>query len=870
MQFPPDSEQDPQDAAPQPPRTPTRRSARYSPSLPNIYFPMRYAPRFFDSDEDIVAFTAQRPHLGSLDLASPLLRAMPRVVRTSLDSAPITPPLTPESAANSDASSVKSHLDLYKFPPLHVQQSLEAPASPSHPPEIIHPEFTSLQSRWSHRPAVIRTHSISFLSKAASRHEPDLSSLQSLLAFPAAGDSESSPVPCGRFLLVTGVPNTADSQELREAFSPCGDTRGIFRYQEECGAAILVFYNARQCADSVRLVHNKKLFPDNVTLSARCINAAELRKALPGADFVAESEAELRVSTQGHVDVGALHNIFTSFGELQSFIAVDPTEKSPAEFRVEYYDCRDSFNAFSQLNNRTILNTRLGVEFVDQQAHAIAMDKVRSASQPLAPIGSSPSRQTGDHGHRRITGGAHSGNSPHGRHSQSRASGGNGLHHANSEQNLNTRVRGNGRQNGHDCSRRGHGPVGSQGVRRQASTLDMHGAGGRAQRIPENDGEPTTETRKPGVPSPCEGRLVQPGDAPAAPGAFVVSTASHAAAPYTSASPTSPDHASSFAQSIPQYEFDAAVPLQRKLSWDEEINYLHQMQAYGALPPHAMAAQVDQMLRHQAVFVPGPNMPQPHGGVIPTMAHPPRLPLIDTSIETYYSASSTAACTPTSITPLTSMTDGTPPRSPSIFTPTEYTSSAANTAASNERNILDLGKVERGEDTRTTVMIKNIPNKMTDKNLIDFINDVCFRRIDFLYLRMDFMNNCNVGYAFVNFMSVHDLLDFAKAKLGVKWNMCSSQKVLQMTYANYQGKEALVEKFKNSCIMDERESWRPKIFYSSGPKQGMPEPFPAPTHMKRKERSQANARERVLFAHQPRHQRGQLTAAQRSPVYGHA
>lgn len=88
--------------------------------------------------------------------------------------------------------------------------------------------------------------------------------------------------------------------------------------------------------------------------------------------------------------------------------------------------------------------------------------------------------------------------------------------------------------------------------------------------------------------------------------------------------------------------------------------------------------------------------------------------------------------------------------------------------------------------------------------------------------------------------------------------MFSSEKVLQMSYANYQyvddysmsmelasygffrGKEALVEKFKNSCIMDEREEWRPKIFYSNGPEQGLPEPFPAPTHLRRKERSSHN------------------------------
>ncbi|KAG6842182.1 hypothetical protein C0991_001675 [Blastosporella zonata] len=160
---------------------------------------------------------------------------------------------------------------------------------------------------------------------------------------------------------------------------------------------------------------------------------------------------------------------------------------------------------------------------------------------------------------------------------------------------------------------------------------------------------------------------------------------------------------------------------------------------------------------------------------------------------------------------------------------------------STEHNQLDLSRIEDGQDTRTTVMIKNIPNKMSDKDLVAFIAKVCPRRIDFVYLRMDFQNGCNVGYAFVNFITVQDLLCFAKKKLGEKWNMFSSEKVLQMSYATYQGKEALVEKFKNSCIMDEREAWRPKIFYSDpGPEQGLPELFPAPTHIRRKERSAYN------------------------------
>ncbi|KAH8119406.1 RNA recognition motif 2-domain-containing protein [Phellopilus nigrolimitatus] len=151
-------------------------------------------------------------------------------------------------------------------------------------------------------------------------------------------------------------------------------------------------------------------------------------------------------------------------------------------------------------------------------------------------------------------------------------------------------------------------------------------------------------------------------------------------------------------------------------------------------------------------------------------------------------------------------------------------------------------------------MIKNIPNKLSDRDLVEFIGKVCPCKIDFLYLRMDFQNGCNVGYAFVNFIHVQDLLHFARTKLGVKWNMFSSEKVLQMSYANYQGKEALVEKFKNSCVMDEREAWRPKIFYSKGPQQGLPEPFPAPTHFRRKERSAQNRG--ALFVPSPPHGHG--------------
>lgn len=223
-------------------------------------------------------------------------------------------------------------------------------------------------------------------------------------------------------------------------------------------------------------------------------------------------------------------------------------------------------------------------------------------------------------------------------------------------------------------------------------------------------------------------------------------------------------------------------------------------------PIQSLVAEQWPMYPHPSVFYPGPSPPGAHYSYMQQQSAPTPVPL--------YASTTSHASVPTLTT------------APRAFP---------------ENNQLDIEKIEQGADMRTTVMIKNIPNKMTDKELLEFINNVCPRRIDFLYLRMDFKNGCNVGYAFVNFIGVQDLLVFAKTKLNEKWNMYSSEKILQMSYANYQGKEALVEKFKNSCIMDEREEWRPKIFYSEpGPNQGLPEEFPKPTHIRRKERSSFN------------------------------
>lgn len=112
---------------------------------------------------------------------------------------------------------------------------------------------------------------------------------------------------------------------------------------------------------------------------------------------------------------------------------------------------------------------------------------------------------------------------------------------------------------------------------------------------------------------------------------------------------------------------------------------------------------------------------------------------------------------------------------------------------------------------------------------------------------MDFKNKCNVGYAFINFLSPLAIVTFAQARVGTTWNIFASEKVCDVSYANIQGKAALVEKFRNSCVMDEQEAFRPHIYHSHGPMKGEQEPFPAPNNLTRKARSTQAAQQIGLF-----------------------
>ncbi|GER55339.1 RNA-binding protein [Striga asiatica] len=152
---------------------------------------------------------------------------------------------------------------------------------------------------------------------------------------------------------------------------------------------------------------------------------------------------------------------------------------------------------------------------------------------------------------------------------------------------------------------------------------------------------------------------------------------------------------------------------------------------------------------------------------------------------------------------------------------------------------LDIDRIARGEDKRTTLMLKNIPNKYTSKMLLAAIDERHRGTYDFIYLPIDFkasllrllkqrrnINKCNVGYAFINMTDPSLIVPFYQTFNGKKWEKFNSEKVASLAYARIQGKNALVAHFQNSSLMNEDKRCRPILFHTDGPNAGDQVPFP--------------------------------------------
>ncbi|KAF2714828.1 hypothetical protein K504DRAFT_445767 [Pleomassaria siparia CBS 279.74] len=132
-----------------------------------------------------------------------------------------------------------------------------------------------------------------------------------------------------------------------------------------------------------------------------------------------------------------------------------------------------------------------------------------------------------------------------------------------------------------------------------------------------------------------------------------------------------------------------------------------------------------------------------------------------------------------------------------------------------QHNKVQRERIERGTDVRTTVMLRNIPNKLDWMSLKALLDKECFGCYDFVYLRIDFKSACNVGYAFINFTDMRGMLQLVNELEHRTWHGYRSAKSAEVSYATIQGKEALVQKFRNSSVMQETPFCRPRLFMST-------------------------------------------------------
>ncbi|KAM3240198.1 hypothetical protein ACQJBY_053719 [Aegilops geniculata] len=134
----------------------------------------------------------------------------------------------------------------------------------------------------------------------------------------------------------------------------------------------------------------------------------------------------------------------------------------------------------------------------------------------------------------------------------------------------------------------------------------------------------------------------------------------------------------------------------------------------------------------------------------------------------------------------------------------------------------------------TTVMIRNIPNRLKPAEMMQLLDDHCARAnreekrgdvpaaYDFLYLPMDFSLCCNLGYAFVNLTSAQAARGLHAALHGARWTVFGTNKVIDICAARIQGKRALVKHFSNSTFPCASDDFLPAVF--SPPRDGAADP----------------------------------------------
>ena len=108
-------------------------------------------------------------------------------------------------------------------------------------------------------------------------------------------------------------------------------------------------------------------------------------------------------------------------------------------------------------------------------------------------------------------------------------------------------------------------------------------------------------------------------------------------------------------------------------------------------------------------------------------------------------------------------------------------------------NDIDLMKILTQEDQRTTLMIKNVPNKFTKEHFLSIFNKRFEGKFNLFLLPTDVKEKKNYGYAFINFISSFYILNFYNTFHGKRWENTNSIKVCEIVYSKIQGVPRMIK-----------------------------------------------------------------------------
>ena len=119
---------------------------------------------------------------------------------------------------------------------------------------------------------------------------------------------------------------------------------------------------------------------------------------------------------------------------------------------------------------------------------------------------------------------------------------------------------------------------------------------------------------------------------------------------------------------------------------------------------------------------------------------------------------------------------------------------------------LEINDIISQKDKRSTIMIKNIPNKFNQEYILNIINQNFKGTFDVFVLPTDINKFKNFGYAFINFTSSYYIPYFYFMFNGNMWFGTNSQKICELAYSKVQGKEALLDHYPSKIVFCNEEA----------------------------------------------------------------